>query len=73
MSATCLYAPLGGVVYQLGRITLAFKRTDGDAEPAYSITESIEPPGAGASLHRQSIVRRNLHRLRGALRVPSRH
>lgn len=52
MSSSRLYAPMGGAVYQLGRITMAFKRTDGDAEPAYSIVESTEPPGAGASLHR---------------------
>jgi len=52
MNSSRLYAPMGGAVYQLGRITLAFKRTDGDAEPGYSIAESIEPPGAGASLHR---------------------
>ena len=37
-----------GAVYQVGRITLAFKECHGD----YSITESLEPPGAGASLHR---------------------
>lgn len=46
------YAALQGAVYQLGRITIAFKRTDGESEPAYCIAESIEPPGAGASMHR---------------------
>jgi mannose-6-phosphate isomerase-like protein (cupin superfamily) len=46
------FSRMGGVTYQVGRITIAFKRADGDAAGAYSIAESIEPPGAGASLHR---------------------
>lgn len=41
-----------GTTYKLGRITIAFKRNEGAGEGAFSIAESVEPPGAGASLHR---------------------
>ena len=41
-----------GATYRVGRITLAFKRTDGDTDSGHTIVESIEPPGAGAGLHR---------------------
>ena len=41
-----------GQIYQLGRLKLAFKRTNGEGEGAYSIFESIEPPGSGAGVHR---------------------
>lgn len=46
------YGPMEGKTYVLGRMKLAFKRTDGDADGAYSIFESTEAPGAGAGLHR---------------------
>jgi mannose-6-phosphate isomerase-like protein (cupin superfamily) len=52
MQAPRRFGPMAGATYQVGRITIAFKRTDTDSEGAYSIAESIEPPGAGASLHR---------------------
>ena len=41
-----------GKIYQLGRLKLAFKRTEGEGEGSYSVFESIEPPGSGAGLHR---------------------
>ena len=44
--------PGEGVRYGLGRSTLVFKRSADDEECAYSVMEAIEPPGAGASLHR---------------------
>ncbi len=46
-----------GVTYTLGRITIAFKRSDGDADGAFSVAESLEPPGAGAGLHRHPSFR----------------
>ena len=41
-----------GKIYQLGRLKLAFKRTEGEGEGSYSVFESIEPPASGAGLHR---------------------
>jgi quercetin dioxygenase-like cupin family protein len=41
-----------GTTYQLGQLTLAFKRRDGEGEGTYSIFESTEPPGASVALHR---------------------
>jgi quercetin dioxygenase-like cupin family protein len=41
-----------GTTYQLGRLTLAFKHSEGEGVGSYSIFESIEPPGAGVDLHR---------------------
>ncbi|CAN5524296.1 hypothetical protein BH09MYX1_BH09MYX1_43000 [soil metagenome] len=46
------YRSMEGKTLQLGRMTMAFKRTEGDADGAYSIVESVEPPGAGAGRHR---------------------
>ncbi len=46
------FGPMEGEIYQLGRLKLAFKRTPGEGEGAYSMFESTEPPGAGAGLHR---------------------
>jgi quercetin dioxygenase-like cupin family protein len=46
------FRPMEGKTYQLGRMTMAFKRTDGEHEGSYSIFESVELPGAGAGLHR---------------------
>jgi mannose-6-phosphate isomerase-like protein (cupin superfamily) len=43
---------MDGATYQLGRISLAFKRRPDDEDATYSIVESTEPPEAGASLHR---------------------
>jgi mannose-6-phosphate isomerase-like protein (cupin superfamily) len=52
MTETRHYRAMQGTTYTLGRIPLAFKRTEGDAEGAFSVVESIEPPGSGAGLHR---------------------
>src|SRR3954464_732583 len=41
-----------GKTYQLGRLTLAFKRGESEGEGSYSMFESIEPPGASVALHR---------------------
>jgi len=41
-----------GKTYQLGRLTIAFKRVEGEGESSYSIVESIEPTGSGAGRHR---------------------
>ena len=46
------FRSMEGQTYQLGRMKLAFKRTIDEDEGSYSIFESIEPPGAGAGLHR---------------------
>jgi quercetin dioxygenase-like cupin family protein len=46
------FRPMEGKTYQLGRMTLAFKRTEGDDEGSYSLIESVELPGAGAGRHR---------------------
>src|SRR5438477_4331791 len=43
-----------GRTYQLGRITLTFKTTEVDNAGAYTLCETIEPPGSGAGLHRHS-------------------
>jgi quercetin dioxygenase-like cupin family protein len=45
------FGVMEGRRYKLGRIELVFKRRDAEGRP-YSVVESIEPPGAGASLHR---------------------
>ncbi len=39
-------------MYQLGRISIAFKTCAADSGGAYSLLEAIEPPGSGAGLHR---------------------
>jgi quercetin dioxygenase-like cupin family protein len=36
----------------LGRLNLAFKRTEGNAEGPYSIFEQVGPQGSGAGQHR---------------------
>ena len=46
------FGAMEGKTYVLGRMKLAFKRADGDADGAYSIFESTEAPGSGAGLHR---------------------
>ena len=46
------FRSMEGKTYQLGRLRLAFKRSEGEGEGSYSLFESIEPPGAGAGLHR---------------------
>jgi mannose-6-phosphate isomerase-like protein (cupin superfamily) len=43
-----------GSSYRLGRITLTFKTTGADSSGAYTLCEAVEPPGAGAGLHRHS-------------------
>jgi quercetin dioxygenase-like cupin family protein len=47
-----LFPSMGGKTYQLGQLTLAFKRNDDDGEGAYSLLETLEPPGASVALHR---------------------
>ena len=45
--------PLGeGKSFQLGRITLTFKTSATDTGSAYTLCEAVEPPDAGAGLHR---------------------
>lgn len=46
------FLPGAGKTFQLGRITLTFKTTAEDNGGAYSLFESVEPPGSGAGLHR---------------------
>src|SRR3954452_6182791 len=46
------FGSMEGKTYQLGRLTLAFKRGESEGEGAYSMFESIEPPGASVALHR---------------------
>jgi mannose-6-phosphate isomerase-like protein (cupin superfamily) len=47
------YFPLGdGKSYQLGKITLTFKTSVTDTGAAYTLCEAVEPPDAGAGLHR---------------------
>src|SRR5260370_171758 len=47
------YFPLGeGKSCRLGRITLTFKTNATDTGSAYTLCEAVEPPGAGAGLHR---------------------
>ena len=41
-----------GQTYRLRSLTLAFKRTEGEGEGAYSLFESTEPPGTCVELHR---------------------
>ncbi len=48
------FGPMEGKAYQLGALKLAFKRRDGEAEGAYSLFESLEPPGARVDLHRHA-------------------
>jgi quercetin dioxygenase-like cupin family protein len=47
-----VFGSMEGKTYQLGRLTLTFKRGESEGEGAYSMFESIEPPGAGVALHR---------------------
>ncbi len=46
------FGPTEGKTYQLGRMKAVFKRSEGEGEGSYSLCESIDPPGAGAGLHR---------------------
>jgi quercetin dioxygenase-like cupin family protein len=46
------FGPMEGQTYQLGQLTLAFKRHEGEGEGSYSMFESLEPPGARVDLHR---------------------
>ena len=43
-----------GKAYQLGPLKMAFKRSDAEDEGAYSLFESLEPPGASVPLHRHA-------------------
>lgn len=44
--------PMTGITYKLGRIEIAFKACGPDTEGAYTLCETVEPPGSGAGLHR---------------------
>ena len=44
--------PMAGQTYQLGPMTLAFKPGEAEVNGAYSMIESMEPPGASVDLHR---------------------
>src|SRR3954470_3092042 len=46
------FGKMDGEGYQLGPITLAFKRSDGESEGSYSLFESLEQPGGSVALHR---------------------
>lgn len=46
------FRPMEGRTYQLGRLTLSFKRGESEDEGAYSLFELLEPPGASVDLHR---------------------
>jgi quercetin dioxygenase-like cupin family protein len=43
---------MAGQTYQLGPMTLAFKPGEAEVGGAYSMIESMEPPGASVDLHR---------------------
>ena len=45
------FGPMEGKTYPLGRMKLAFKRSEGEGEGSYSMFESIELPGAGEQVH----------------------
>ena len=45
------FRSMEGKAYQVGPIKMAFKRSDGEGEGAYSMIESIEPAGASVALH----------------------
>jgi mannose-6-phosphate isomerase-like protein (cupin superfamily) len=46
------FRPGEGKTYKLGRMTLTFKSTGADTAGAYTLCETVEPPGSGAGLHR---------------------
>jgi quercetin dioxygenase-like cupin family protein len=46
------FPALSGRIYQLGPMTLAFKASEAEVNGAFSLIESIEPPGASVDLHR---------------------
>ena len=48
------FRKMAGKAYQLGVLQLAFKRSEGDQEGAYSLIESLEQPGASVTLHRHA-------------------
>ncbi len=42
---TLQFGPMDGKTYQLAKLALAFKRSDGEGEGSYSIYEQLEQPG----------------------------
>lgn len=48
------FGNMDGQAYQLGPMQLAFKRREGQPDGAYSLIESLEPPGASVALHRHA-------------------
>jgi mannose-6-phosphate isomerase-like protein (cupin superfamily) len=46
------FAPMTGKTYKLGRIEIAFTTCGEHTGGAYTLCETIEPPGSGAGLHR---------------------
>lgn len=48
------FGQMDGKAYRLGPLQLAFKRSDGEQEGAYSLIESLEQPGASVAMHRHA-------------------
>lgn len=46
------FRPMEGTRYELGPLTLSFKRGESEDEGAYSLFDVLEPPGASVDLHR---------------------
>ena len=46
------FPPMAGQSYGLGPMTLVFKPCEAEVEGAYSMIESVEPPGASVDVHR---------------------
>ena len=46
------FGKMDGMGYRLGSLALAFKRSEGESEGAYSMFESLEQPGESVALHR---------------------
>jgi len=60
------FRSMEGQSYQMGRMRMAFKRTAGDEDGAYSIIESTETPGTGAGRHRHPPFQETFIVLEGA-------
>jgi len=54
MTAARHLSPGEGKTCRLGRMTLTFKASASDTAGAYTLCETIEPPGSGAGLHRHA-------------------
>jgi quercetin dioxygenase-like cupin family protein len=49
---TLHFGPMDGKIYQLAKLALAFKRSEGEGEGSYSIYEQLEQPGTTVMRHR---------------------